>query len=152
MIWYRLPQPRKKSVRRYGTEKPTVTSNEDSYAFEDSKTHEEDEDGLHDEVFSSQESITSLKPENYHPTYLGRLKRMAAWQILVGIFEITALIVLTAITSKYMNSRWILVAPCAIIIVLVFTTLYRDYREGTRHCWENAVDNMQYKMFGESTL
>lgn len=77
---------------------------------------------------------------------------MAAWQILVGIFEISALITLTALTSKYMNSRWILIAPCMIIIVLVFTTLYRDYREDTRHCWENAVDNIQYKMFGENTL
>ena len=138
---YRKPQAKKNKVPNYGTESGTEYSVEEGHGTSDP----------HDKVYSVEKSDEQESRMGIF-AWTGVLKRMAAWQILVALFEIGALITLTSVTTAYIDFQWILFAPCVLFMILFGTALYRDYSGESWKCWENAIQTVQYKLFSETAI
>ena len=138
---YRKPPARKSAVRNYGTESGTENSVEEGDEANDS----------YEKVYSVEQS-DQQKSRMSILSWTGMIKRMALWQMLVALLEIGALITLTSVTTAYIGFEWILLAPCVLFMILFGTALYRDYSGQSLKCWENVVQTVQYRIFGETSM
>ena len=149
---YRKPQVQRSTVLNYGTESGKEQPDEESQRPIDfQRRHSTPRSDSSDKVQLTEGSEEEV-PQVRITTWIGMIKRMAAWQILIALFEIGALVTLTAVTTTFIGFQWILFAPCVIFLILVGTALYRDYSCESCKCWEDTVYTVQYRLFGESAL
>lgn len=151
LVWYRKPQ-QKNSARKYGTESAEEqTGDESAVSKESERCFSTSRHESHDKTLIVHDSEAD-KSVTRQMSYVSLVKKMAAWQVAVCLFEVGALATLTGITASYIGFEWILFVPCVVILIIIGTILYRDYAGETFKCWEDTLDSMHYKIFGETVM
>lgn len=80
--------------------------------------------------------------------YFHRLKEKNCIEIALLTYLVTGLIAFTVGLAVRADTFWTVFGPLSIFIILLFTSLYRDYKEGSLSFY--FFTDIHYRIFGES--
>lgn len=80
--------------------------------------------------------------------YFHRLKEKNCIEVGLLVYLVIGLIAFTVGLAIRSNTFWTVVGPLSIFVMLLITSLYRDYKEGSLSCY--FFTDIHYRMFGGS--
>ena len=79
--------------------------------------------------------------------YYERIRQKTWWEILLLAYLIVGLFMYTVGLCITANTFWAVFGPVSMFGLLFFTSLYRDYQEGSLSCC--FLTELRYKVFGD---
>eukprot|EP00794_Sanderia_malayensis_P004686 gene4686-5301_t len=159
LLWYRRPALQTTRLKTYGTNRSTrrlaSTEQAEDLTLDERKVQSPYSIllGKHATTNQPNKSSTSNRrtsrvEEIASPSYYQKLKSMAAWKICVLVMLSLTMIGLSIVSCIVIKSGWLVVVPLSVLLLSLFTVLYRDHKEGRFNCCENNHDYLRIKFTG----